>query len=84
MKFPCYRRLKTWDKDIFNGFCPFGCGVEDDEEHAFLNCKITIIKDLKYSILEGLKDDIIKLKLEKFYKDKKFSNFDILMHDYRI
>ena len=84
MKFPCSRRLKTWDKGIFNGFCPFGCGVEDDEEHAFLNCKITIIKDLKYSILEGLKDDIIKLKLEKFYKDKNFSNFDILMHDYRI
>ena len=66
MKYPVSRRLKTWNSDIFTEFCPFGCGVEDDEEHAFLNCKITIIKDLKYSILEGLKDDKIKLKLEKF------------------
>ena len=47
MKFPVSRRLKTWNSDIFTEFCPFGCGVEDNEEHAFLNCKINIIKDLK-------------------------------------
>lgn len=44
MKFLCSRRLKTWNDDIFTGFCPFRYGVEVDEEHAFLNCKITIIE----------------------------------------
>ena len=84
MKFPVSRRLKTWNQNIFTGLCPFGCDVEDDEEHAFLNCKITIIKDLKHAILKGIMNEKIKLKLENFYKNKNFSNFDILMHDYRI
>ena len=35
------------EHDIFTEFRSFGWGVEDDEEHAFLNCKINIIKDLK-------------------------------------
>ena len=84
MKFPVSRRLKTWNEDIFTEFCPFGCGKEDDEEHAFLNCKICILKDLKKYILDGLKDEKIKNKLEKFYLNKNYTNFDILMHDYRI
>ena len=63
MKFPVSRRLKTWNDDIFTELCPFGCGVEDNEEHAFLQCKITIIKNLKKAILDGLKDEKIKIKL---------------------
>ena len=47
MKFPVSRRLKTWNEDIFTDLCPFGCNVEDDEKHAFLECKICIFKDLK-------------------------------------
>jgi len=47
MKYPVSRRLKTWNSDIFTESCPFGCDVEDNEEHAFLTCKINIIKDLK-------------------------------------
>ena len=47
MKFPVSRRLKTWNNDIFTEFCPFGCGVEDNEEHAFLNCKICIYNSYK-------------------------------------
>ena len=66
MKFPVPRRLKTWNTDIFTELCPFGCGVEDNEEHAFLNCKITIIKNLKKAILDSLKDEKIKTKLENF------------------
>ena len=66
MKFPCSRRLKTLNSDIFTEFCPFGCGKEDNEEHAFLNCKICILKDLKKYILDGLKDEQIKTKLIKF------------------
>jgi len=66
MKFPVSRRLKTWNNDIFTELCPFGCNVEDNEEHAFLNCKVTIIKDLKKYILDGLKDIQIKGKLTKF------------------
>ena len=33
MKEPFSRRLKTWNNDVFVSNCPFGCGVEDDEEH---------------------------------------------------
>ena len=66
MKFPVSRRLKTWNNNIFTELCPFGCGVEDNEEHAFLNCKVTIIKDLKKVILDGLKEISIKAKLTKF------------------
>ncbi len=66
MKFPVSRRLKTWNNNIFTELCPFGCGVEDNEEHAFLNCKITIIKILKKVILDGLKEISIKAKLTKF------------------
>ena len=66
MKFPTSRRLKTWNSDIFTEFCPFGCEVTDDEEHAFLNCKITIIKNLKKFIIYGLKEIRIKAKLQKF------------------
>ncbi len=47
MKFPCTRRLKTWNNSIFTELCPFGCDKDDNEEHAFLNCKICILKDLK-------------------------------------
>ena len=47
MKFPCSRRLNTWNNSIFTELCPFGCDKEDNEEHAFLNCKICILKDLK-------------------------------------
>ena len=79
MKFPVSRRLNTWNNDIFTKLCPFGCGVEDNEEHAFLNCKICILKDLKKSILDGLKDEKIKTKLKKFYNERHYSNFDILM-----
>ena len=60
IKFPVSRRLKTWNNNIFTDLCPFGCGVEDNEEHAFLNCKVTIIKDLKKVILDGLKEISIK------------------------
>ena len=56
MKFSVSRRLKTWNSSIFTELCPFGCEVEDNEEHAFLNCKVTIIKDLKKAILNGLKE----------------------------
>ncbi len=66
MKFPVSRRLNTWNNKIFTELCPFGCGVEDDEEHAFLNCKVNIIKDLKKVILDGLKENSIKFKLKKF------------------
>ena len=66
MKFPVSRRLKTWNNDIFTELCPFGCGVEDNEEHAFLNCKVNIIKDLKKFILDDLKEIKIKAKLTKF------------------
>ena len=84
MKFPVSRRLKTWNQNIFTELCPFGCNVEDDEKHAFLNYKITIIKDLKHAILKGIMNEKTKIKLEKFYNEKNFSNFDILIHDYRI
>ena len=66
MKFPVSRRLKTWNDNIFTELCPFGCGIEDNEEHAFLKCKICILKNLKKYILNDLKDDKIKIKLEKF------------------
>ena len=66
MKFPVSRRLKTWNNDIFTELCPFGCDVEDDEKHAFLECKICILKDLKKYILDGLKEEKIKIKLNKF------------------
>ncbi len=66
MKFPVSRRLKTWNSNIFTDLCPFGCEVEDNEEHAFLNCKITIIKNLKKVILDGLKEISIKAKLTRF------------------
>ena len=66
MKFPCSRRLKTWNNSIFTELCPFGCDKEDNEEHAFLNCIICIIKNLKKYILDGLKDEKIKTKLTKF------------------
>ena len=66
MKFPVSRRLKTWNNDIFTEWCPFGCDVEDDEKHAFLECKICILKDLKKYILDGLKEEKIKIKLNKF------------------
>ena len=46
MKFPESRRLKTWNDNIFTELYPFGCGVEDNEEHAFLKCKICILKNL--------------------------------------
>ena len=36
MKLPVSRRLKTWQNDIFNENCPFGCEAVDDEEHALL------------------------------------------------
>ncbi len=29
MKFPCSRRLKTWNNDIFTEFCQFGCDKEN-------------------------------------------------------
>lgn len=66
MKFPVSRRLKTWNSNIFTELCPFGCGVEEKEEHAFLNCKVNIIKDLKKYILDGLKEIRIFHKLKKF------------------
>ncbi len=66
MKFPCSRRLKTWNNSIFTELCPFGCDKDDNEEHAFLNCKICILKDLKKYILDGLKDEKIKIKLNTF------------------
>ena len=66
MKFPCSRRLNTWNNSIFTELCPFGCDKEDNEEHAFLNCKICILKDLKKYILDGLKDEKIKNKMRKF------------------
>ena len=84
MKFPESRRLKTWNDNIFTELYPFGCGVEDNEEHAFLKCKICILKNLKRYILNDLKDDKIKIKLKIFKKEKSYSDFDILMHDYRI
>ena len=45
MKIPVSRRLKTWNNDIFSKYCPFGCNVEDNEEHALLNCKVSIRKN---------------------------------------
>ena len=66
MKFPVSRRLKTWNDDIFTDLCPFGCNVEDDEKRTFLECKICILKDLKKYILDGLKEEKIKIKLDKF------------------
>ena len=39
MKFPVSRRSKTWNNHIFTELCPFGCDVENDEKHAFLECK---------------------------------------------
>ena len=66
MKFPVSRRLKTWNNDIFTELCPFGCDVEDDEKHAILECKICILKDLKKYILDGLKEEKIKIKLNIF------------------
>ena len=47
MKAPVSRRLKTWNDDIFTDKCPFGCDVEDNEEHALLNCKTSIIKNVE-------------------------------------
>ena len=34
--------------------------------------------------MKSLKNEKIKSKLENFYLEKNFSNFDILMYDYRI
>ena len=61
MKFPVSRRLKTWNSDIITKFCPFGCNVEDDEKHAFLESKICMLKDSKKYILDGLKEEKSKL-----------------------
>ena len=47
MKEPFSRRLKTWNNDIFVPNCPFGCGEEDDEEHAILKCQTTILKNVR-------------------------------------
>ena len=47
MKLPVSRRLNTWNSEIFTRFCPFGCDVEDHEEHALLQCETSIIKDVK-------------------------------------
>ena len=47
MKAPVSRRLKTWNDEIFNEQCPFGCDVEDNEEHALLQCQTSIIKNVK-------------------------------------
>ena len=66
MKFSVSCRLKTWNDKIFTELCPFGCGIEDNEEHTFLKCKICILKNLKRYILNDLKDDKIKIKLQKF------------------
>ena len=62
MKFPCSRRLKTWNNSIFTELYPFGCCKEDNEEHAFLNCKICILKDLKntYQMDKKMKKSKIK------------------------
>ena len=47
MKAPVSRRLKTWNEEIFTDICPFGCDVEDNEEHALLQCQTSIIKNVK-------------------------------------
>ena len=47
MKAPVSRRLKTWNDEIFTELCPFGCDVEDNEEHALLQCQTSIIKNVK-------------------------------------
>jgi len=52
MKAPVSRRLKTWNKEIFTEKCPFGCDVEDNEEHAILQCKVSIIKNFKKIYIE--------------------------------
>ena len=68
MKAPVSRRLKTWNSEIFIDKCPFGCDVEDNEEHAILGCSTTIIKNVKNYIIKDLKDEVIKNKLKSFYK----------------
>ena len=47
MKAPVSRRLKTWNSEIFTEKCPFGCDVEDIEEHALLKCTTVILKNVK-------------------------------------
>ena len=47
MKAPVSRRLNTWQNEIFNENCPFGCEIEDNEEHALLTCQTSIIKNVK-------------------------------------
>ena len=66
MKFPVSCRLKTWNVFIFTKFRPFGCCVEDNEKHAFLECKVCVFKDLKKYILDGLKEEKVRFKLNSF------------------
>ena len=83
MKLPVSRRLNTWNSDIFTRFCPFGCEKEDNEEHALLKCETSIIKDVKNYILNRIKDQKIREKVENFQTLQKWSDFDIIMQDYR-
>ena len=83
MKLPVSRRLNTWNSDIFTRNCPFGCDAEDTEEHALLQCETSIIKNVKNYILSRIKEEKIREKLKNLYKKQKWSDFDIIMYDYR-
>ena len=43
-----------------------GVGEKKCGHQTFLECKICILKDLKKYILDGLKEEKIKIKLNKF------------------
>ena len=73
MKFPVSRRLKTWNDKIFTELCPFGCGVEDNEEHAFLKCKICILKNAKYYITIDSKRKNFGKNVSALYGTVKFA-----------
>ena len=67
MKAPVSRRLKTRNDEIFTDRCPFGCDVEDNEEHALLYCKTSIIKNVENYILKDLELEEIKNKIKNLW-----------------
>ena len=75
MKLPVSRRLNTWNEEILNRNCPFGCEKEDNEEHALLQCETSIIKDVKSYILNRIKDEKIRKKVKNFLRNPKMVRF---------